>query len=284
MSLFQKIKKVFKGGGKLPAEIISSIEDSLINSDASLRIVKKIITPDLSKLASIEEVKSEVTKRMLSILEPREKKININSKKSPFVIFVFGVNGSGKTTTIAKLANRFILSGNKVLIGACDTFRAAATEQMEIWSRKINASIEKPLKEGEDPSAVAFRSLRKAIDDGFDVLILDTSGRLQTNKNLMEELSKMQNVLSKIDSSKPDLNLLVIDGSSGQNAINQAYEFGKGVKLDGIILTKLDFSAKGGAILTIAHEFEYGIYLASMGEGLLDVADFDSTAFIDNIF
>jgi fused signal recognition particle receptor len=259
MSIFQKIKKIFKVGNKLPADIISSIEESLINSDASFSVIKKVITPDLQRLDTAEEVKAKVAQRMISILQPRQKKIEITSNP-PFVIFIFGVNGSGKTTTIAKLANKFIIEGKRVLIGACDTFRAAAAQQMEYWSNKIGAFIEKPLKEGEDPSAVAFRSLKRAIEEKFDVLIIDTSGRLQTNKSLMEELSKMQSVLRKIDEEKPDLNLLVIDASSGQNAISQAREFGKGVKLDGIIITKLDSSSKGGTILTIASELDHSIY------------------------
>ena len=282
MSIFSKIKSVFKSKKSgLLSEEISNIEEYLINSDVSFAVIEKL-TAKLDKLQTTEEVYSEVKNRMLSILEPKQKLFEVKNNK-PFVIFVAGVNGGGKTTTIGKLANKLTSEGKKVLIGACDTFRAGATAQLSTWAEKSHSFIEKPLKEGEDPSSVCYRSLKRAKDEGFDVLILDTSGRLQTNKSLMDELTKMQSVLQKIDSTKPDLTLLVIDGSAGQNAISQAKEFAKFIKIDGICITKLDSSSRGGAILSIANELDFGIYFAGLGEGITDLANFNAKEFIDNI-
>ena len=285
MSIFSRIKKIFRISKKplLPKEIIEHLESNLIEADASLPLIQKIITPELSKLQSAEEVKTEIAKRMLLILKAKETKIQVGANK-PYVIFISGVNGSGKTTTIAKLSNKFVSEGKKVLIGACDTFRAAAVEQLSHWADLTGASIEKPIKEGEDPSSVAYRSLKRAFSEEFDILIIDTSGRLQTNKTLMAELTKMQSVLRKIDETKPDLSLLVIDGGAGQNAILQGKEFANAIRIDGIIMTKLDSSAKGGTLLTVANDLKIPIYMISIGEGLFDFTDFNAEEFINNIF
>ena len=282
MSIFSKIKSVFKSKKSgLVSEEISNIEEYLINSDVSFAVIEKL-TAKLDKLKTVEEVYTEVKNRMLSILEPRQKVFELKNN-NPFVIFVAGVNGGGKTTTIGKLANKLTSEGKKVLIGACDTFRAGATAQLATWAERSHSFIEKPLKEGEDPSSVCYRSLKRAKDEEFDVLILDTSGRLQTNKSLMDELTKMQSVLQKIDSTKPNLTLLVIDGSAGQNAISQAKEFSKFIKIDGICITKLDSSSRGGVILSIANELDFGIYFAGLGEEITDLANFNAKEFIDNI-
>ena len=305
MSIFGKIKKIFSKKPALPAEVIAEYEEALINADASLAVVKQIITPELKKLESAAEVEEKITASILEILQKREKKFIIDEEnthfpiteefktleevkeleeKSPYVIFVAGVNGSGKTTTIGKLAHKLVLEGRKVLIGACDTFRAAATEQLEHWALQAGAEIEKPLKEKEDPSAVCYRSFKRAVQENFDCLIIDTSGRLQGNKTLMDELKKTQSVLKKLDETKPDLTLLVLDGSVGQNAISQAKEFAKFIEIDGLCITKLDSSSKGGALISLASELPYNIYFASMGEGIDDLADFNSEEFIKNIF
>lgn len=284
MSIFTKIKKIFNiGKSTLPHQTILEFEEALIRADASLLTIKDIITPDLQHLQTSDAVKEKISARMLAILKPMQRKLTI-SDNIPFVIFVSGVNGSGKTTVIAKLANRFVLEGKKVLIGACDTFRAAAVEQLEYWAKQTGASIEKPLKTNEDPSAVAYRALKRAKDENFHILIIDTSGRLQTNKALMEELRKIQTVLKKVDESKPDLSLLVLDGSAGQNVISQGKEFGSFVKIDGVIMTKLDSSSRGGTLLTVASDLKLGIYLISLGEGLDDFSDFIPEDFVKNIF
>jgi fused signal recognition particle receptor len=285
MSFFGKIKAIFSlKKALLPEEIIANFEEALINADADHAIIKKIIKPEFSKLQTEEEVKAAISNSMLSILKPKEREIKIEEQDLPFVIFVAGVNGSGKTTTIGKLASKFTLEGRKVLIGACDTFRAAATEQLTQWAEQAGAEIEKQIKEGEDPSAVCYRSLKRAKEEGFDVLIIDTSGRLQTNKALMAELTKMQSVLKKIDQTKPNLTLLILDGSAGQNTIIQGKEFAKFIHIDGICITKLDSSSKGGTLLSIANKFDFGIYFVGIGEEIADLTTFNSEEFIKSIF
>jgi fused signal recognition particle receptor len=282
MSIFGKIKTIFKKKSLLPEEVIEHFEEALINADASFSIVSKIITPELSKLKTADEVKEKISSSMLSILKPKEKLLKI--EETPFIIFIAGVNGSGKTTTIGKLAHKFVNEGKKVLVGACDTFRVAATEQLDFWVKQAGASIEKQIKEGEDPSAVCYRSVKRAMEEKFDVLIIDTSGRLHSNKALMDELTKMQSVIRKIDNNKPDVSLLIIDGSAGQNAIAQGREFAKYIKLDGLCITKLDSSSKGGAVLSIASELDLGIYLVGVGEGINDLTPFHAEEFVKNIF
>jgi fused signal recognition particle receptor len=264
--------------------VIEYFEEALINADASFSIVSKIITPELSKLKTADEVKEQISSKIISILKPKERSLKIEQSNTPFVIFIAGVNGSGKTTTIGKLANKFALEGKKVLVGACDTFRVAATEQLEAWVKQAGISIEKRLKEREDPSAVCYRSVKRAVEEKFDVLIIDTSGRLHSNKALMDELSKMQFVIRKINLEKPDISLLVIDGSAGQNAISQGREFAKFIKLDGLCITKLDSSSKGGAVLSIANELDLGIYFVGVGEDLNDLSPFHAEEFVKNIF
>ena len=284
MSIFSKIKAVFHKKHLLPRDVTTQLEETLIEADASFALIKKLITPDLLSFQTAEEVKAEVGKRISKILKPKERKLEITEDANPFVIFVSGVNGSGKTTTIGKLANKFTIEGKKVLIGACDTFRAAAVEQVEHWANITGAEIEKPLKNGEDPSAVAYRSLKRAKMEEFDVLIIDTSGRLHVNSALMAELTKIQGVLKKIDKTKPDLSLLVIDGGAGQNSIIQAQEFAKAITIDGIIVTKLDSSSKGGTLLTIGNDLGFPIYMIGVGEGINDFSDFNADEFIENIF
>lgn len=284
MSIFGKIKNLFGKSDTLPEDVIIKLEDILIESDVSLSIINKIITKDLQSSTSFEDVKDKISKAMLSILKPKERKLVIHSENKPFVIFVAGVNGGGKTTSIGKLANKFISEGKKVLIGACDTFRAGAVMQIEHFANLTGAKIEKPIKEEEDPASVVYRSFMRAKEEAFDVLIIDTSGRLQNNKGLMDELSKMQKVLFKLDKTKPDLTLLVVDGSAGQIAISQSKEFSSAIKIDGIILTKLDSSSRGGVVFSLANDFTFGIYLISTGEKIDDIKDFNSEKFIDSIF
>lgn len=282
MSVFSKVRGIFKiKKDSLSKEELLNIEERLIEADFSLATIGEVITPDLNKLHSSEELINKIKERLIKILYPKQKVLNINTK--PFVIFISGVNGGGKTTTIAKLSNFFISQNKKVLIGACDTFRAAAVEQLDFWAKKVGSFIEKPLKEKEDPSAVAYRALKRAKDESFDVLILDTSGRLQNNVSLMEELKKIQSVLTKVDKTKPDLSLIVIDGSSGQNTVLQVKEFSKFINLDGVIVTKLDSSSRGGMVFTIAKELDFGIYFVTMGEGLDDFTPFKADEFVNSI-
>ncbi len=284
MSIFGKIKSIFtfKSHNLLPLEEIANFESYLIEADVSISLVERLIK-NLEKLKTTDEVVLELKSRMLAMLKPQERLLQITSQTKPFVIFVAGVNGGGKTTTIGKLAYNLTQQGKKVLVGACDTFRAGATIQLEKWTELAKASIEKPTKEGEDPSAVAYRTLKRGIDENFDVVILDTSGRLQSNKGLMDELSKMQSVLKKIDATKPDLTLLVLDGSSGQNAVLQATEFSKYIKLDGVCITKLDSSSKGGILLSIASNLKMGVYFTAFGEQIEDLSPFKAEEFINGI-
>ena len=283
MSFLGKLKSVFSfKKSSLPPEETKRIESFLLESDVSSEITAKIVK-NLEKCKDAEEVAKEAKSRILKILEPAGRTLSTDFK-NPFVIFITGVNGGGKTTTIGKLAHRFVREEKKVLISACDTFRAGAASQLSVWAQRAGASLEAPLKEGEDPASVGYRSLKRAIDEKFDVLLVDTSGRLQVNRALMDELTKMQSVIKKIDSSKPDLSLLVIDGSAGQNAIAQAREFSKAVKVDGVCVTKLDSSSKGGALLEVASELGLGIYFAAFGEDIEDIANFDAQKFVDGMF
>lgn len=284
MSIFGKFKNLFTKSNLLPEDIINNLEEVLIDADVSLSLIRTIITKDLQKAKTAEEVKEKIAESISKILHPKEEVLKPDYSNKPYIIFVVGVNGGGKTTTIGKLANKFTKEGKKVLIGACDTFRAGAVMQIEHFAKLLNCNIEKPLREEEDPASTAYRSVMRAKEENFDVLIIDTSGRLQTNKSLMDELAKIQKVISKIDNTKPDVSLLVIDGSAGQNAVIQSREFGNAINIDGIVLTKLDSSSKGGAILSIAHEFPFKIYFAATGESIEDIENFNSAKFIESIF
>lgn len=282
--------KLFKTHNKIAGSIESAlglssredalelIEESLITSDmgvsTSLEVIDKL-KEQVSKWDE-ESVKNKLSEILSEILLPCEKPLEIDSK--PFIIMVLGINGAGKTTTIGKLANKFNNEGKKVFIGACDTFRAAAIEQLEAWAEKSDARIIKH-KEGSDPGAVAFDTIKAATASHADVIIIDTAGRLHTNENLMEELKKIRRICEKESGKAPDEVMLVLDGQTGQNATAQVREFSKAMNVTGLVVTKLDGSAKGGVLVSIAKDFQIPIRFIGVGETVEDLRVFAAEEF-----
>jgi fused signal recognition particle receptor len=229
--------------------------------------------------ADLEKVKAELREEILAILKPMEKPIQIPDGPKPFVIMVVGVNGTGKTTSIGKLALRFKNQGLRVMLAAADTFRAASVEQLQIWAKRANAEIVSHAS-GANPSAVCFDAISAAKSKGIDVVIIDTAGRLHTRASLMDELKKIKRVSEKALERKIDETLLVLDATTGQNAIEQAKIFHQELVVSGIILTKLDGTAKGGIIIPIADQFRIPIRLIGVGEEIEDLADFEAQEFV----
>ena len=268
---------------KIEENELNELEDFLIQSDVGVEIaseLKKKISS--TKIDPKKDNKNQVfqifSDHILEILKPLEKNLESLSKKKPCVILVAGVNGVGKTTTIGKLGKILGKDNKKVLFGAADTFRAAAVSQLESWAKKINAQIIKS-DEGTDPASVAYKSLDFAKKNNIDYLIIDTAGRLQNKKNLMDEFKKIINVLKKIDKDSPHEIFLILDATTGQSAINQVEEFKKISPITGIIMTKLDGTAKGGILLAIGKKFKLPIIALGMGEKEDDLQIFNAEHF-----
>lgn len=280
-SFDEKINNVFKHFRKVDEELLEELEEALILSDVGFETTNKIIEElrDRIKTNKIEEaadVKDALSEIISNILSENDNSLKLTT--DPSVILVVGVNGAGKTTSIGKLAANFKAEGKKVLVAAADTFRAAAIEQLEEWTNRAGVDILKR-PEGADPASVAFDAARKAKVDGYDIVIIDTSGRLHTKKNLMEELGKIQRTVRK---ELPDADqevLIVLDGTSGQNAVIQAKEFSKVTEMTGIILTKLDGTAKGGVVISICAELNIPVKFIGVGEKIDDLQVFDSKDF-----
>ena len=280
-SFDEKINNVFKHFRKVDEELLEELEEALILSDVGFETTNKIIEElrDRIKTNKIEEaveVKDALSEIISNILSENDNSLKLTT--DPSVILVVGVNGAGKTTSIGKLAANFKANGKKVLVAAADTFRAAAIEQLEEWTNRAGVDILKR-PEGADPASVAFDAARKAKVDGYDIVIIDTSGRLHTKKNLMEELAKIQRTVRK---ELPDADqevLIVLDGTSGQNAVIQAKEFSKVTEMTGIILTKLDGTAKGGVVISICSELNIPVKFIGVGEKIDDLQEFDSKDF-----
>lgn len=290
----QKITQIFTHR-KLDANSVEELEDLLIASDIGHDLTSQIIDKlmqqkfaksDLnndSSTSSSNVVINFLKQEILSILKPCEETLKFNFNISPLVMVFNGVNGAGKTTTIAKIAKNLKDNNKRVLIAACDTFRAAAASQLKSWADKIAVDIVLPIKENEDPAAIAFRSLDFAVKNNFDVLLIDTAGRLHNKQNLMDELKKINKVLKKIDETAPHHNFLIIDATTGRNSHNQLAIFDKEVNIDGLIITKLDGSAKGGSLISLAHNFKKPIYAIGIGEKDSDLQEFNAESFVSNI-
>lgn len=268
---------------KLGDETLEELEELLIISDMGISGAKEIInnlrSKKFNKEIGNEEIKNFLAEEISKILFPYQKTLQINSDFKPHVIIFNGVNGVGKTTTIGKIAKILTLSGKKVMIAACDTFRAGATEQLKVWAERSKCTIISALKEGEDPASVAYRALSEAKNNEADILLIDTAGRLQNKTNLMEELKKINQVLKKIDNNAPHENILVLDATTGQNAKSQLEIFDKIVNITGLIITKLDGSAKGGILVALTKEFSKPIYAIGIGEGIEDLQEFNAEDF-----
>lgn len=273
---------------KLDENTIDELEEILIASDMgtefAIKISASLREKKFEKNISETEIKNFLIQEISAILKPCQKTLELKEDNKTQVFIFNGVNGAGKTTTIAKIAQSLKNQNKKVLIAACDTFRAAASQQLEVWAKRVGCEIILPQKEGEDPAAIAYRSLDFAHKNNFDVLLIDTAGRLQNKQNLMEELKKINTVLKKIDPSAPHENILILDATTGQNARSQLEIFNQIVGIDGIIITKLDGSAKGGIVVSLAQNFNKPIYAIGVGEKLEDLQEFDAETFARNLF
>lgn len=272
-------------------DILDELEEILITSDIGVDTAMKVIhntraelyyENDRSKLNITQIIKNEL-ESVLKKTATRETDISEIKAKKPYVILVVGVNGAGKTTTIGKLAYNYKNAGLNVLIASADTFRAAANEQLEIWAKRANVSIIQK-ESGADPSSVVFEALEQAKSQNIDVVLIDTAGRLHTKSHLMKELEKIRGVVSKVVPHAPNEVFLVVDGNSGQNALVQAKEFSKSTNLTGLIVTKLDGTAKGGVIIQISAEQKIPIKYIGVGEGIDDLQNFESEKFIEALF
>ena len=264
---------------------LEELENVLISSDISLDVVNKLLDSikkvNISSDDGIKTILEVLAQNIQSIMQPREHTlINENSDEKKILIFV-GVNGSGKTTTIGKIVNK-ILSNKKILIAACDTFRAAAVEQLENWAKKNNNDFISG-KNNQDPASIAYQAAEKFKKENYDYLLIDTAGRLSNNTNLLNQLIKLKNVISKFKSSVKVETILVLDGTNGSNMIKQAEIFGNELSISSLIITKLDGTAKGGALISIANKFEIPISYVGLGETVDDLVDFNSESFARSI-
>lgn len=284
-SFDDKINNVFKNFRKVDEDFLDELEEVLIMSDIGMDTSIKIISSlreriKKEKIQDEEDVKQALREEMQKILDVTDIELHLNTK--PSVILVVGVNGVGKTTSIGKMANRLAKDGKKVVVAAADTFRAAAVEQLEIWAKRAGADIVKR-DEGVDPASVVYDAIKKTKENGADVLIVDTAGRLHNKKYLMDELNKIQKVINK---EMPDADkevLLVIDGTTGQNAISQVKAFKQETDITGIVLTKLDGTAKGGVVIGIVEENKIPVKFIGVGEQIDDMEIFNSEDFVKAI-
>ncbi len=286
-SFFSKLARQVAGKKVIDELVLDDIEEVLISSDIGVETSLKIIEKLEDRVQKDKYINSSELNNFLKdeisllMLDNNDQKINLNS--TPHVIMVVGVNGVGKTTTIGKLAHLFKKEGKKVLLGAADTFRAAAVDQLVIWSERVGVDIVKQSM-GSDPASVCFDTLQSAKANNYDVVIIDTAGRLHNKINLMNELTKIKNVMSKVVPDAPHNVMLVLDASTGQNAIEQANQFTKATKVDSITLTKLDGTAKGGVIIGISDQFKIPVNYIGVGEGIYDLQEFNKLEFIDSLF
>ncbi len=287
---FEKMTKAVVGKSKVDDEVLDNLEEILIASDVGAATTIKIIERIEERVARDKYVGTDELDRILKeeitalLLEnPHANTGNIDASKKPYVIMVVGVNGVGKTTTIGKLAYQFKNQGKKVVLGAADTFRAAAVDQLTIWSDRVGVPIVKQ-NMGSDPASVAFDTLQSAIAQDADVVIIDTAGRLHNKVNLMNELSKIKRVMQKLIPDAPHEILLVLDGSTGQNAFEQAKQFTAATEVNALAVTKLDGTAKGGVVIGISDQFQVPVKYIGVGEKMYDLQIFNGKEFVDSFF
>lgn len=285
--IVQSISETLTGKAQIDDNTLDTIEEILITSDMGVETAEIIIENVRKSLKSekdrsVQNVLNLIKKELVDIL-PNNNLNGIDKLQKPYIILVVGVNGVGKTTTIGKLAFNYKNLGYKVIVGAADTFRAAANEQLEIWARRAGVEIISSQK-GNDPSSIAFETVKKAVQENYDIVLIDTAGRLHNKTNLMNELSKIKKVIQKFSESAPHETLLVLDGTTGQNAVVQATEFSKVIDLSGLVITKLDGTAKGGVVFQISKKLNIPIRFIGVGEGIEDLQEFDRDSFISALF
>jgi len=289
-SIFDKISRAISGKSKIDDEILDNIEEALISADVGVNTTIKIIERLEKRIArdkyvSSDELHNIINQEIVALLseQPQSGTSFENLPSNPYIILVVGVNGVGKTTTIGKLANRFKQAGKKVFLGAADTFRAAAIDQLMIWGQRVDVPVIKH-KMGADPASVVFDTLSSAKANNAEVVIIDTAGRLHNKVNLMNELTKIRNVVSKIfPDIKPEV-LLVLDGSTGQNAYEQARQFSQATNVTALAITKLDGTARGGVVIGISDQMQIPVKYIGLGEGIDDIQVFDKEEFVKSLF
>lgn len=291
-SFFSKITKAVAGKSTVDTGVLDELEEALIMADVGLQTTVEIIQRIEARVArdkylGTSQLNGILQEEMVNVLTDAPtleyQNFDLPADKKPYVILVVGVNGVGKTTTIGKLAYNFKRAGKKVMLGAADTFRAAAVDQLTIWSERVGVDIIKK-EMGSDPASVAFDSVNSVVARGADVLIIDTAGRLHNKAYLMDELSKIKRVIQKVIPDAPHDVLLVLDGSTGQNAIEQAKQFTQATDVRSLAITKLDGTAKGGVVLAIAHQFNIPVKYIGVGEQMQDLQVFNKFEFVDSLF
>jgi fused signal recognition particle receptor len=290
-SFFSKISKAIVGKSKVDAEVLDELEEILISSDVGVKTTLKIIDRIENRVAKDKYINADeldliLKEEIIAIINDSDEIINnfkINEDKKPHVILVVGVNGAGKTTTVGKMANYYKSLGLKVVIGAADTFRAAAIDQLQVWADRVKVDLIKQ-EMGSDPASVAFDTIESAIKKNADIVLIDTAGRLHNKTNLMNELGKIKRVLQKKTFEAPQEVVLVIDGSTGQNAFEQAKQFTNVTEITSLVVTKLDGTAKGGVVLGISDQFQIPIKFIGIGEKIEDLQIFDKKEFVDSFF
>jgi fused signal recognition particle receptor len=291
-SVFLKLSRAIVGKSKVDDEVLDNLEEVLVSSDVGVETTLKIIKRIESRVAkdkylNTSEMNKILKEEIVALLEENHTQsasdFSSSSKSKPYVIMVVGVNGAGKTTTIAKLAYQFKNAGKQVLIGASDTFRAAAIDQLQIWADRAGVPVVKQ-QMGSDPASVAYDTLRSAIASDTDIVIIDTAGRLHNKVNLMTELSKIKRVMEKVIPEAPHEVLLVLDGSTGQNAFEQARQFTASTSVTAMAITKLDGTAKGGVVIGISDQFKIPVKYIGVGEKLEDLLIFNRFDFVDSLF
>ncbi len=291
-SVFKKLTRAVAGRSKVDDVVLDELEEVLITSDVGVDTTLKIIERIEERVArdkflSTSELNRILKEEIVDLLSENEidgeGDFELPKSDDPYVIMVVGVNGVGKTTTIGKLAHKFKAAGKKVVLGAADTFRAAAIEQLQVWADRVDVPLVKQSM-GSDPASVAFDTLSSAKSQGADVVIIDTAGRLHNKVNLMNELTKVKKVMQKVVPNTPNEIILVLDGSTGQNAFEQAKEFTKATEVNALVITKLDGTAKGGVVIGVSDQFQIPVKYIGIGEGMDDLQVFNRNEFVDSLF
>lgn len=291
-SVFGKISRAIAGKSKVDAEVLDNLEEVLITSDVGVETTLEIIERIEARVArdkymNTSELNNILREEITNLLTENNTEdtegFEVPQEKKPYVILVVGVNGVGKTTTIGKLAYQFKQAGNKVYLGAADTFRAAAVEQISIWGERVGVPVIKQ-KMGSDPASVAYDTVSSAVANNADVVIIDTAGRLHNKVGLMNELTKIRNVIGKVIPNGPTEVMLVLDGSTGQNAFEQAKQFTSATDVTSMAITKLDGTAKGGVVIGISHQFKIPVKYIGLGEHMEDLQPFNRREFVNSLF
>jgi fused signal recognition particle receptor len=291
-SVFKKLTRAVAGRSKVDDNVLDELEEVLITSDVGVDTTLKIIERIEQRVAkdkflSTSELNGILKEEIANLLAENQMEsegdFELPKSDDPYVIMVVGVNGVGKTTTIGKLAYKFKAAGKKVVLGAADTFRAAAIEQLQVWADRVDVPLVRQ-NMGSDPASVAFDTLSSAKSQGADVVIIDTAGRLHNKVNLMNELTKVKKVMQKVVPNTPNEIILVLDGSTGQNAFEQAKEFTKATEVNALVITKLDGTAKGGVVIGVSDQFHIPVKYIGIGEGIDDLQVFNRTEFVDSLF